>query len=486
MTFNIELLRHFAYLLALFISCSYAAESQESKSQANYQLTETHYQSLIEQPTPSLVELQAFIHDLPKGGDIHHHYVGAIYAETYLDWVEQKGFCIHRTNFHIETQATRLNGDAAQACISAPVVRADTQFYRQLLQRWSDKDFDNRLPSDLQFFSTFAYFLPVQNAFDQVGLNLLKVRAQDEGLQYIETTFKLAPARITQESDRNLNFFKAQQEQDINQVLESLFQEFQNDPAFQYAITEYVKDIDDKFSQINDASFTIKAQAYALRNEQPDSVFARLYASFLASQKSNNIVGVNIVGPENESVSMRDYTLHMKMARFLKQRFPTTKLSFHAGELSLGMVPPEGLRTHITEAVQIAEVDRIGHGLDIVYERNFNQLIQEMKQKKIAVEITLTSNEFITKVAAHSHPIILYAKNGVPIVISSDDEGVSRGTISQEYLLYLSRYKPSYSTLKKTIYNSIEYSFLSPQEKAEQIKLLNTKFARFEAEIATR
>jgi len=173
----------------------------------------------------------------------------------------------------------------------------------------------------------------------------------------------------------------------------------------------------------------------------------------------------------------------MKMARFLKQKFPSTKLSFHAGELALGMVPPEGLRSHINEAVQVAGVDRIGHGIDIVYERNFNQLMQEMKQKKIAVEINLTSNEFITKISGQSHPVILYAKNGVPIVISSDDEGVSRGTISQEYLLYLSRYKPSYATLKKTIYNSINYSFLSQQEKAKQIEILNNKFKQFEAKI---
>jgi adenosine deaminase/adenosine deaminase CECR1 len=483
MIFKFRPMLLFIFLLGLFAPFSFSADKNNSK--ANYQATERYYQNIISQVSPPIVELQQFIHYLPKGGDIHHHYVGALYAETYVDWVEQKGYCIYRDNFKIETQLEANQRKSSKECISVSQLRADSFLYNRLLQHWSDKDFNNQLPSDQQFFSTFAYFFPIAYSFNRAGLEIIKNRALDENLQYIETTFMLSPSRADKKVDQTLRTLIANRDDLlINQALESSFAEFQIDKNFQVAISDYVKEIDDHFSQVNDSVFTVKAQAYALRNEEPDMVFARLYASFVASQKSTNIVGVNIVGPENEFVSMRDYSLHMKMARFLKQKFPSTKLSFHAGELALGMVPLEGLRSHITEAVQVAGVDRIGHGLDVVYERNFNQLMQEMKQKKIAVEINLTSNEFITKISGQSHPIILYAKNGVPIVISSDDEGVSRGSISQEYLLYLSRYKPSYAALKKTIYNSIEYSFLSKQEKVAQIEKLNNKFAQFEAKIS--
>ncbi|SNX29197.1 adenosine deaminase [Polynucleobacter meluiroseus] len=485
MTFNMGLFKRLIclmVLMALIVPLTHGAEQSEIKT--NYRATEKYYQSMMSPSSLPIAQLQQFIHYLPKGGDIHHHYVGALYAETYLDWVEKKGYCIHRTNFQIETQVVKGSEDATQECISASLVRADTLFYTRLLQHWSDKDFDNAQPADLQFFSTFAYFFPIAYAFNQEGLQILKSRAQDENLQYIETTFQIAPSRGSKASNYKNHLLGSQEDLRINEALESSFQELQQDQDFQQAIRDYVESIDILFSQINDSAFTIKAQAYALRNEEPNAFFERLYAAFVASQKSSNIVGVNIVGPENEFVSMRDYALQMKMARFLKQKFPKARLSFHAGELALGMVPPEDLRNHITQAVRIAGVERIGHGLDIVYERNFNELMQEMKQKKIAVEINLTSNEFIAKIAGQSHPIILYAKNGVPIVISSDDEGVSRGSISQEYLLYLSRYKPSYSTLKKTIYNSISYSFLSEQEKATQIQLLDDKFARFEKQIA--
>jgi hypothetical protein len=48
----------------------------------------------------------------------------------------------------------------------------------------------------------------------------------------------------------------------------------------------------------------------------------------------------------------------------------------------------------------------------------------------------------------------------VPYVISTDDAGVTRHTLSNEYVLFASRYKPGYAELKKTSYNSIRYAFL--------------------------
>ena len=44
-------------------------------------------------------------------------------------------------------------------------------------------------------------------------------------------------------------------------------------------------------------------------------------------------------------------------------------LSETARELALGMVPPEGLQSHIREAVEAAGAQRIGHGGDIAHEQ---------------------------------------------------------------------------------------------------------------------
>jgi adenosine deaminase/adenosine deaminase CECR1 len=72
----------------------------------------------------------------------------------------------------------------------------------------------------------------------------------------------------------------------------------------------------------------------------------------------------------------------------------------------------------------------------------------------------------------------------VPFVISTDDAGVSRNNLSGEYLLYVSRYKPSYDELKQVVYNSLRYSFLPEDEKREERNKLQKRFTEFETRTA--
>ena len=79
-------------------------------------------------------------------------------------------------------------------------------------------------------------------------------------------------------------------------------------------------------------------------------------------------MGINFVRPEDDYVAMRDYTLQMKMIGYLHSVYPNVHISLHAGELALGLVPPEGLRFHIRQAVELAHAERIGHGVDVMHE----------------------------------------------------------------------------------------------------------------------
>ena len=78
----------------------------------------------------------------------------------------------------------------------------------------------------------------------------------------------------------------------------------------------------------------------------------------------------------------------------------------------------------------------------------------------------------------------LYRKYGVPYVISTDDAGVTRHTLSHEYVQFASQFKPSYAEIKKASYNSIRYAFLSVAEKQRLTKQLDGRYARFEAQVA--
>ncbi len=150
----------------------------------------------------------------------------------------------------------------------------------------------------------------------------------------------------------------------------------------------------------------------------------------------------------------------MEMLQFLHRQSPEVKISLHAGELTLGLVPPEALRFHIRQAVEVAGASRIGHGVDILQEDNPIALMAQMRKRGVMVEICLTSNEVILLVQGKAHPLPDYLAAGVPVTLASDDEGIARIDLSHEYELAVQRYNLKYSDLKRLARNSLEYSFL--------------------------
>ncbi len=111
---------------------------------------------------------------------------------------------------------------------------------------------------------------------------------------------------------------------------------------------------------------------------------------------------------------MTDYTLQMHMLDYLHSVYPQVHISLHAGELAPGMVPPEGLRFHIRQAVELGHAERIGHGVDVMYEGDAPALLKELAAKHIMIEINLTSNDGILGIKGADHPLPLYRKAGVP------------------------------------------------------------------------
>jgi adenosine deaminase/adenosine deaminase CECR1 len=458
----------------------------------NEAATAHYFAALVAGHDPQLAELTMFFSQMPKGGDLHHHYSGALYAEQYVEFLDKQGLCVNKLSYRIETnkaviEAERALPAAARSCLSSNELVADDATYRELLQRWSSKDFNNhgaiQPPPDRQFFQTFGFFGPVSNANFNDGLQTLKARAIAENVSYIETMFKLAPFV----QDAGFDARAGQQGLDdaaFTALMRSQLAQLDGDAAFNRGVSDYVTKIAAAAAGIDDDNFTMRYQAYVLRLLAPSQVFSSMVAGFKAASQSELIVGVNIVGQESQAVSMRDYALHMKMFRFLKNQYPQVKVALHAGELALGDVPPEGLKFHIDQAVNLAGANRIGHGIDLAHESNVFGIMKQMRERGVAVEINLTSNDFINGVRGENHPVTLYRKHGVPFVISTDDAGVTRHDLSNEYMLFASRYKPDYAEVKQLSYNSVRYAFLNDAQKQRLTKQLDGRFARFEADIA--
>jgi len=103
-----------------------------------------------------------------------------------------------------------------------------------------------------------------------------------------------------------------------------------------------------------------------------------------------------------------------------------------------------------------------------------------MARGKVLVEVCLTSNDVILGVSGARHPLLAYLKFRVPVALATDDAGVSRSSMTQEYQRAVETYHLKYADLKKMARASIAYSFLPADEKAKAQSQLNSSFAKFE------
>jgi hypothetical protein len=434
--------------------------------------------------------LTAFFTQMPKGGDLHHHFSGSVYAEPMLKRVIEE-------DYYLDTETMAVSKERPPSGkweqFSALKSRGELERYKQMImQKWSVKDYNGvDYPSDKLFFESFNKFGQAADDFEY-GLVEIKNRAIRENVSYIETQLSSIRCNINITSFNNLNERFRQlsinkNEQAVRMALDTFSAYLLSQGAVACAKgfnTNLIEKLHTTLG-IDDGHFTMRYQNYVLRFMDPVQLFKILLIAFISADNSPLVVGVNIVAPEDGETSLKDYWLHMVMYKYLHEHYPAVKYSMHAGELTLGMVQPENLSWHINTAVHIAKANRIGHGVDIAYEDNSYALLKYMARNKIAIEINLVSNEFILKVKEDRHPISLYKKFGVPITISTDDAGVLRTNMTEQYVKLAKRYRHfSYADIKQIVYNSILYSFIEDGELKKRLsKDLDSRFKVFESKL---
>lgn len=453
------------------------------------------------------VSLRQFLTEFPKGGDIHHHYSGSVYAETYLEYLEENAekLWINRNSFVIEDFRVppRRERDEWSKISSIKNDEFWGDVKVKLIESWSKLYYSNNTgTADEHFFATFLNFdIPKAGTYKK-GLVEIKNRAISENVSYIETMFKSTAyyERTPLDKPYNRHFLKLQEtknEIELQDTLKTILKHYKSfitedkETKKPYNVLDSLVIKHNKYilelhtdNSIDDDKFKMRYQNYVIRVVDPILTFKSLLFSFQSASLSDLVVGVNIVAPENNSISMKDYWLHMQFFKFLKNEFPNVNTSMHAGELTIGLVKPEDLTYHINDAIFIAETDRIGHGVDIAYERNSDELLKHMSENKIPVEINLSSNDFILGIKKEKHPILLYKSYDVPIVISTDDAGVLRTDLTEQFLILIRDYPSiTYTDIKEMSFNSIEYSFMNDSDKGQLKSSLKAKFDEFESKL---
>ena len=403
-------------------------------------------------------QLSAFLRAMPKGGDLHNHMSGAIYAESFIAWAIEDGLCLK-----VATQTiTPPPCDAANGLPPVKDAVAKSDAYNALIDAFSVRNYAIRPVSGHdQFFATFDRYDAADSGRKGDMLAEVRSRAGSQNILYLELmdSSGMGPAA---QLGRKVGW-----DDDFGRMYERLIAAglpgVAADAGADFARMEArSREIMACAGATPDPGCAVDARfiAQVIRVFPKEQVFAEIALGFLLASQDQSVVGLNLVAPEDDRVSLGDYSLHMHMIAALHERFPDVRVTLHAGELTLGLVPPKDLRFHIAQAVRVAGASRIGHGVDIMDEDAPETLLAEMARKQVMVEINLTSNDVILGVAGDAHPFETYRAFGVPLALSTDDEGVSRIDLTHEYGRAVLTYDLSYADVKQLSRNSLTYAFV--------------------------
>ncbi|TMJ03714.1 MAG: adenosine deaminase [Alphaproteobacteria bacterium] len=423
--------------------------------------------------------LRAFLQRMPKGADLHVHLSGAVYAEDLIAWAKSKSLCA----------SLPMKIVACSEPESQPIGDAfkNQPFYDDLVNALSMRFFlpnaENPSGHD-QFFATFGRFGGVTWLIPAEMTAAMLRHYAGEAVQHTELMITLLPydygpkllaaiARVSGNDER----LQRLQAGDLSAAVAEASK----------TIDGWVKRIDEVLgcdAQRSQPGCAVSYKYIAQINRNADEANVFVQTAFAAAliRTDRRVAGLNFVGPEDYRVARADYARHMQMIGFLARDVP---VALHAGELWIGLVPPEDLTFHIRQAVEVAGARRIGHGVALAYERRSSELLDAMRRKPAAVEVNLTSNDVILGVRGNDHPLMAYWAARVPVVLSTDDMGVSRIDLSNEYLRAARDYPLGYRELKKIARNSLDHSFLDAAEKDAQLRKFEQASAEFERAVAS-
>jgi adenosine deaminase len=435
----------------------------------------------------SPLQLNAFLVRMPKGADLHMHLSGAVYAETFIKDAAADLLCVNTTTLSFAKNVGTTRSLPPQPVCGEGEVRAESAFkdqhlYDALVDSFSMRSFvpSSGISGHDQFFATFGRFGGIDKSHTGEWLDEVATRAAAQNEQYLEVmdtpifsdAAKLGysigwPTTAVDASANRTGDATGTTRDDLSHLRDKLLADgLRDEAALDRKELDEALEARDRIENCGQpsartaCSVKIRFLYQVLRAFPPQQVFAQTLLAFEVASQDPRVVGLNFVQPEDTYMAMSEYHRQMLMLDYLHSVYPTVHISLHAGEIAPGLVPPEGLRFHIREAVDLGHAERIGHGVDIMYENEPKALLKEMADRHIMVEINLTSNDVILGVSTNHHSLPAYRAAGVPVALSTDDEGVSRIDLTHEYTRAATDFGLGYLDLKNMARTGLEHSFL--------------------------
>ncbi|MET0133192.1 MAG: adenosine deaminase [Kibdelosporangium sp.] len=141
-----------------------------------------------------------------------------------------------------------------------------------------------------------------------------------------------------------------------------------------------------------------------------------------------------------------------------------------AADAGLRCLPHAGETTGpatVWAAVNELHAERIGHGTSAILDP---RLVGHLAEHRIALEVNPTSNIRTRAVGAiEDHPLPRFVAAGVPVVLGTDDPGMFRTTLNQEYMLCHEVFGYDRAQLADLARDGVHASFASDEVKRSLI-----------------
>ena len=141
--------RKVSWTLVILLSCALTLSAQTKPEEK----TASYFESIQKSPPKQM----AFLLKMPKGGDLHNHLSGAIYAESYIQWAAQKGLCVNNSTMTLWVPGSPSACDIGQT--PANNALTNSVLYRQMVDAWSMRNWQLSGQSGHDhFFDAFGRF----------------------------------------------------------------------------------------------------------------------------------------------------------------------------------------------------------------------------------------------------------------------------------------------------------------------------------------